>query len=470
VVRVRTWAAAMAVLGGLVWVATTIGYPERATKAAVSLPPAIGIHKIQHVVIIMQENRSFDSYFGTYPGAEGIPRRNGRISVCVRDAAGHCHHPFHDPRLRNGEGPHGTGDTVLDVDHGRMDGFLRQSEKHYHACAAAHFSGLICSGVGPGSPTSVLGYADAREIPNYWDYARHFVLQDHMFASTDSWSRPAHVYLVSGWSARCRAGHPSSCINDNQLPVRKTASGAPVIYDFAFTDLTYLLHERHVSWAYYVSNGTEPDCVTHTAACVPHKVRAGTPSIWNPIPAFDTVRRDHEVSNDQTLPHLYAAARTGTLPGVSWVIPNQRASEHGPHSIGLGQAYVTRIINAIMAGPNWSSTAIFLTWDDWGGRYDHVRPPHVDRNGYGLRVPSLVISPYARPGFIDHQTLSFDAFNKFIEDDFLSGQRIDPKTDGRPDPRPDVRESEPILGDLSKDFDFSQPPAAPLPLAPYPRR
>src|SRR5205807_3197332 len=130
VVRVRTWAAAMAVLGGLVWVATTIGYPERATKAAVSLPPAIGIHKIQHVVIIMQENRSFDSYFGTYPGADGIPRRNGRISVCVRDAAGHCHHPFHDPRLRNGEGPHGTGDTVLDVDHGRMDGFLRQSEKH----------------------------------------------------------------------------------------------------------------------------------------------------------------------------------------------------------------------------------------------------------------------------------------------------------------------------------------------------
>jgi Phosphoesterase family len=86
-----------------------------------------------------------------------------------------------------------------------------------------------------------------------------------------------------------------------------------------------------------------------------------------------------------------------------------------------------------MQGPAWSSTAIFLAWDDWGGFYDHVVPPHVDINGYGLRVPGIVISPYAKQGYIDHQTLSFDAYVKFIEDDFLSGQRIDPQTDGRPD-------------------------------------
>jgi hypothetical protein len=128
----------------------------------------------------------------------------------------------------------------------------------------------------------------------------------------------------------------------------------------------------------------------------------------------------------------------------------------------VGEDYVTGLINAIMRGPDWKSTAIFLAWDDWGGFYDHVVPPHVDQNGYGLRVPALVISPYARRGYIDHQTLSFDAYLKFIEDDFLGGARLDPKTDGRPDPRPDVRESEPQLGDLVRDFNFDQLPRRPL--------
>jgi phospholipase C len=122
---------------------------------------------------------------------------------------------------------------------------------------------------------------------------------------------------------------------------------------------------------------------------------------------------------------------------------------------------VTGLIDAIMRGPDWNSTAIFLSWDDWGGFYDHVVPPRVDQNGYGLRVPGIVISPYARRGFIDHQTLSHDAYVKFIEDDFLGGRRIDPKTDGRPDLRPNVRENVSILGDLRKDFDFNQKSRAP---------
>jgi hypothetical protein len=115
-----------------------------------------------------------------------------------------------------------------------------------------------------------------------------------------------------------------------------------------------------------------------------------------------------------------------------------------------------------MRSKAWSSTAIFLTWDDWGGFYDNVKPPVIDGEGYGFRVPGLVISPYAKRGFIDHQQLSFDAFNKFIEDDFLGGQRLNPRTDGRPDPRPDVRETEPGLGDLIRDFNFSQRPRPPL--------
>jgi phospholipase C len=130
---------------------------------------------------------------------------------------------------------------------------------------------------------------------------------------------------------------------------------------------------------------------------------------------------------------------------------------------------VTHLINAVMRSPEWKSSAIFLTWDDWGGFYDHVVPPKVDRAGYGLRVPALVISPYAKKGYIDHQTLSFDAYLKFIEDDFLGGQRLDPKTDGRSDPRPDVREDAPQLGDLSNDFDFSQKPRPPMLLPVHPR-
>jgi phospholipase C len=122
-----------------------------------------------------------------------------------------------------------------------------------------------------------------------------------------------------------------------------------------------------------------------------------------------------------------------------------------------------------MEGPDWDSTAIFVTWDDWGGFYDHVEPTAVDEMGYGIRVPGLMISPYAKEGYIDHQTLTFDAYLKLIEDRFLDGQRLDPKTDGRPDPRPTVREDVKKLGDLAKEFDFSQDPRKPLVLNPNPR-
>jgi len=141
-----------------------------------------------------------------------------------------------------------------------------------------------------------------------------------------------------------------------------------------------------------------------------------------------------------------------------WLAPSNKYSEHPPGLVRTGQAYVTGVVNALMQSPDWKSTAIFVSWDDWGGFYDHVVPPRVDQNGYGLRVPGLVISPYARRGYIDHQTLSHDAYVRFIEDDFLGGRRLDPKTDGRPDPRASVAENAPVLGDLRRDFDFTQRP------------
>ena len=129
---------------------------------------------------------------------------------------------------------------------------------------------------------------------------------------------------------------------------------------------------------------------------------------------------------------------------------------------------MTTVINSIMRSPCWGSTAIFLSWDDWGGFYDHVVPPAIDGEGYGFRVPGLVISPYARPGYIDHQQLSHDAYLKFIEDDFLGAQRLNPATDGRPDSRPDVREEAPGLGNLESDFDFCQMPRPPVLLPTHP--
>jgi phospholipase C len=232
--------------------------------------------------------------------------------------------------------------------------------------------------------------------------------------------------------------------------------------------LTYALHAHGVSWKYYVADGTEPDCADDQATCTPAAQHPGTPGIWNPLPWFTTVRKNGQLGNIQPLDALMRDARNGTLPQVAWVTPNGAVSEHPPSAVSAGQAYVTRLVNAIMRGPNWKSTAIFLTWDDWGGFYDHVAPPVVDGNGYGLRVPGLVISPFARAGYIDHQTLSFDSYAKFIEDDFLGGQRLDPVTDGRSDPRPYVRENAPILGDLARDFDFTARPRPPLILEPYP--
>jgi phospholipase C len=134
----------------------------------------------------------------------------------------------------------------------------------------------------------------------------------------------------------------------------------------------------------------------------------------------------------------------------------------------MGQAYVTKLVNAVMQSSAWDSSAIFITWDDWGGFYDHVPPTKVDQMGYGIRVPALMISPYSRSGYIDHQTLSFDAYLKLIEDRFLGGERLDPATLGRPDPRPVVREELAALGDLAHEFDFTQSPRKPVVLDPTP--
>jgi len=483
------------------------------------------IHKIQHVIIIMQENHSFDNYFGTFPGANGIP-----TGACIPDpAAGNCVAPYENTTEKNIGGPHGHVAAVMDIDGGKMDGFIAAAEQ--------------IGNHGYKDPTVVVSYHTDAELPNYWAYARSFVLQDNLFASVSSWSRPSHLYMVSGWSAACGLGDPMSCRPDfnlyTNLKVHDTTKGRNVVVDcrslanksceaelrdppygiavktaaalhsivaqncepwdgmikcstaimpfardnltadqqarlqeavkgaqvldYPWTDITYLLYKNNVSWKYYLFEGQEPDCEDDDEAfCPTVQQYANTESIWNPLPSFDTVNINDQTRNIVPVQQFYRDAANGTLPAVSWVIPNAHVSEHEPNHVDVGQAYVTGLINAVMQGPDWDSTAIFLSWDDWGGFYDHVAPPTVDGSGYGLRVPGMVISPYAKQGYIDHQQLSHDAYLKFIEDDFLGGQRLDPGTDGRPDSRPDVRETASGLGDLTSDFDFGQAPRPPM--------
>jgi phospholipase C len=452
----------------------------QATPSAAARVPVTGSaalaelrSKIQHVVIILQENRSFDNYFGTYPGADGIPMQNGIPTVCAPDPqVNDCVKPFHSATDRDQDAPHFAVDAVQDIDGGKMDGFIIQ----HIAALKTQCSGLIdllCTNLG--AQPNVMGYHDAREIPNYWTYAQQFVLQDHMFSPAATWSLPAHLYTVSGWSATCSdPKNPMSCTSelgdpDHFLTNKDLDTSTP---GYAWTDLTYLLYKANVSWAYYLNQGFQPDCDDTGQAinCTPLPQTVGVPEIWNPLPDFQTVHQDNQLGNIQDEKNFYSDVQKNALPAVSWIVPNITDSEHAPSSISTGQAYVTRIINTIMQSPYWDSTAILLAWDDWGGFYDHVVPPKVDANGYGLRVPAMVISAYAKKGVIDHQVLSFDAYLKFIEDDFLNGQRIDPLTDGRPDSRPDVREKNPILGNLIQDFDFTHSPRPPviLPLNPPP--
>ena len=438
---------------------TTPPLPTSASGSTTSSTGALVKDKIKHIVIIMQENRSFDQYFGTYPGADGIPMQNGVPTVCINDPkTGVCVKPYHNPADINAGGPHAAASAATDIDGGKMDGFIKAFRGAQKACKNPDTPGCTA-----GQTPDVMGWHDAREIPNYWTYAANFVLQDKMFEPNASWSLPSHLFMVSAWSAQCSVqGDPMSCVNALDGPKTSPSSLNTSKNDYAWTDLTYLLHNANVSWGYYLSEGSEPDCEDDAMLCNAKPLSKNVPGIWNPLPAFDTVKQDNQLANIQDVDKFLAAAKDGSLPEVSWVVPENTVSEHPPSKISTGQAYVTGLINAVMQGPDWNSTVIFLSWDDWGGFYDHVVPPTVDQNGYGLRVPGLVISPYARKGYIDPQTLSFDAYLKFIEDVFLNGARIDPKTDGRPDPRPTVREDVPILGNLITDFDFSQAPRPPM--------
>jgi phospholipase C len=418
---------------------------------------------LQHIIFIVQENRSFDHYFGTFPGADGFPRP----MPCLPDSwhPSVCDSPYLNHLDSNDGNAHGQEWQALSIDGGKMDGFVLARQKFLGPKCNAGNAGRSLPGSyvddegilkGNGCRNDVMGYHDGTDIPNYWAYASRYVLMDHFFESVASWSQPNHFEIFSGWSAKCTQQDPpdvSSCASSFGGDVWKDDRPMPDLW----TDITYLLYRGGISWGVYLDGGQGS----------PFGQKA-VPGIWNVLPGFETVQEDGQLANallDQK--QFYVDAAAGTLPQVTWLLPHYYDSEHPLASISHGQSYVTGLINAIMQGPDWSTSAIFVVYDDADGFYDHEPPPfNFDKLGLGIRVPAWMISPYAKPHYIDHQICSVDCYLKFIEDTFLNGERM--QQAGRPDPRPDYRDAQPVYGDLRNDFDFGHPPQPPLVLPTHP--
>jgi phospholipase C len=369
--------------------------------------------KIHHVIWIMQENHTFDNYFGTYPGADGIPP-----GTCLPDMPGSkkCVKPFHMPK----DAPacdlqHYWEAAHAAYDNGKMDGFVWAEGSPYTA-----------------------GYYDQRDIPNYWNYARHYTLADRFFSSLNGPSGPNHVYTVAGQSG-------GLIVNAFTLEQVEDVLDDPD--GFSFASMVNLFKKTSVSWKYYVETQPLP----------PGKKKIGINlyypdpkeySIWNPLPGFKAVR-----DNPETMKHLvdlkefYKDLHNGSLPEVTWIVPMLRDSEHPPQPLVEGMWYVTSLVNAVMESPYWKDSVIFLTWDDYGGFYDHVPPPTADAFGYGPRVPAIVMSPYAKPDYISHFPYDFTSILKFIEERWNLAH---------------LTERDDRANDLSDVFDFDQKPLAPL--------
>jgi phospholipase C len=429
-----------------------------------------GLSNLKHLIFIVQENRSFDNYFGTYPGADGIPTS----PPCQVDPwyPSACDTPYPNHDASNMGGPYMNKYQVADIDGGKMDGFVASREKQLGNQCAPHdgrrvdprtvVTGVEADDEGIVTTTKctidVMGYHDGTDLPNYWKYAADYVLFDHFYESAESWSLPAHLALYSGWAAKCTKLDPpiiDSCYS--QLTGKTWEPGKPQPY--LWTDITYLLYQNGVSWLAYLDGGLGKPIGGNT------KVQG----IWAALGGFETVVDDGQYANavGTDLTQFYSDAAGGTLPAVSWILPQYPDSEHPQASIAQGQSYVTGLVNAIESGPDWNSSAIFIVWDDIGGFYDHEPPPFsIDFDGPGLRVPALLISPYALTGTIDHQILTTDSFLKLIEDTFLNGESM--AQSGRPDPRPDYRDQSALLGNLENDFDFQQAPRPPVLLSTHP--
>lgn len=383
--------------------------------------------RIQHVVFIVQENHSFDNYFGTYPRANGIPA--SLLAQSNSSTTGAAIAAYH---LGNGEPVYLIGDELPPgvSDPEQLQANPSPFLPHHlggespplltNAWAAAHLAYdngrmdrfIIAQGGNP----QTMGYYDRSNIPYYWDYADHYVLADNFFSSLLGPTFPNHLYIASG------ASGPVTGLNSYSWVVNGTIVGdlgGSYPYDqlrLSWSTLAQELTMRNTSWSWYSGdpNPTEG-------------------SAWDVLPLFTYFQQNPSQLTEHVKSTEYFSSdiKSGKLAAVSWIMPGSWSpptypsgclgidtSEHPPARVDCGMDYVSYLVNTVMQSSYWNSTAIVVTWDDWGGFFDHVAPMQVDNFGLGFRVPALVISPWVKPHLIDHTRYEFGSMLKFAETTF----------------------------------------------------
>lgn len=341
---------------------------------------------IKHVVVIFQENRSFDNLFSGFPGADSASGGFTSTGAYV---------PLASVPLEDGSDPnHRRDDFENSYDGGKMDGFDKV--------------GVF----GPTKPaTYVYARVPQREVQPYWDLAKNYTIGDRMFQSSSSSSFTQHQYLIAGqaggltdvpsampWGCDAPTGTTTVTINpDGSL-------GVGPFPCFSYGTLASTLDAKNISWGYYA----------------PPVGGAEVGNIWSAFDAISQVRFGPDWARNVHSPEtgVLSDIQNGTLPSVSIVIPDAMNSDHARFSAVNGPAWVSSIVSAVGGSQYWKDTAIFVTWDDWGGWYDHVTPPQIDAEGLGMRVPLLAISPYAKHGYVSHVLYETASITRFIEDTF----------------------------------------------------
>lgn len=363
---------------------------------------------IKHVIIIMQENHAFDNYFGAYPGADGLPS-NTCIPYDPTNLSKGCVRPWATTNNSQPDVSHAWINSNLSYDYGKMDGFVFAS----------------------GGSAIPMSHYDNRTIPNYWAYANQYVLTNRLFSSALSYSLPNHWYTIAA-----RAPNDSFYYFNRTTPqlvknqYLNQANETPTVGT--------MLDKARISWKYYDA----PFQTNFSLSVISGSVFAH----WNPFAAKSSSYASNEISHFAAREDLFLDIQNGTLPQVSWVVPNYALSEHPPSNVSIGMWYVTDIVDSIMQSKYWNSTAIIVTWDDFGGYYDHVTPPQIDRYGLSFRVPGLIISPYAKKGYVDNTVYSFVSTLAFIEWNFGLGHLTNRDT---------------YANNMLNAFNFSQKPRTP---------
>ena len=401
-VRRLTLAAAAAIVGAsiasLVPSTSAMGAPrDGGTPAPAGVPTTTPVH---HFVTMLQENHSFDNYFGTYPGADGLPTGT---CVPVDPAAtppGECVKPFlldgkASPRIASNQ-------VAFDqaYDNGKLDGFVTAQSGNGHTEAGA------------------MGYYDGNSLPFYWHLANRYVLFDHLFSSSSGGTLWNHLYWMTG---------SDGGLTDERIP--EGGLNSPTIFD--------RLQAAGVSWKIYVEN--YDDTVNIDDPATLRKVQlARVPVLAMRSFADNPSLMSHVVKLDQ----YYSDLAKGQLPAVSYIVPSG-SSEHPPSKLHSGPLLVNRLVGALERSSAWPQSAFLLSYDDAGGFYDHVVPPTAAGSSLGFRVPALLVSPFAPVGKVNHTTLETASIPGFIEDNW----NLAPLT---------TRDAS--AGRLTTAFDFKQPP------------